>query len=392
MSHICTKTRIEIATGITEATAIPWELIRDPNSATFLAFSAAAFVRSQHEGQTVLPPAAEAAKVRILLVISRPKRGEDVPFRSVAGRLVTRLSDDARDAFDITCCVHRPTSGLSTTLRLAKERGQAYHIVHFDGHGVYADPKNLAEAGKVLSSLKLDAGNTGARGFLMFENPDSETNGEFVDGFRSVRCYGRQRSRLDSQCLSVCLCRSAANPETKKPDGTREEVEAYGSLAQAVMDAGAAGVVAMRYSVYVVTAAQFVAELYGALARGRRLGEAVTWARKNLHDQPDRQIAYEPRPLQDWSVPVVWERAPLRLWPERPNARLSRYLSMALPLRSPAHLIGSCRRGRMPVSSAATRRFMRWIAPSKPPHRVAACLCGQRQDLDGARNSRVWYR
>jgi hypothetical protein len=27
----------------------------------------------------------------------------------------------------------------------------------------------------------------------------------------------------------------------------------------------------MRYSVYVVTAAQFVAELYGALARGRGL-------------------------------------------------------------------------------------------------------------------------
>ena len=86
------------------------------------------------------------------------------------------------------------------------------------------------------------------------------------------------------------------------------------------MEAGAAGVVAMRYSVYVVTAAQFVAELYGALARGRRLGEAVTWARKNLANQPERRIAYEARPLQDWCVPVVWERAPLRLWPEKPNA------------------------------------------------------------------------
>jgi tetratricopeptide (TPR) repeat protein len=316
-----TKTRIEIATGIAEATAIPWELIRDPNARTFLALSAEAFVRSQREGQTVLPPAAEAAKVRILLVISRPKGGEDVPFRSVAGRLVTRLSDDARDAFDIDVLRPPTYEQLAVRLNWAKERGQPYHIVHFDGHGVYANPKNLGEAGKVLDSLKLDAGNTGPQGFLMFENPNSDSNDKFVDGFR----LGALLRDAGVPVLILNACQSAAAearpvPQTEKPDSTREEVEAYGSLAQAVMDAGAAGVVAMRYSVYVVTAAQFVAELYGALARGRRLGEAVTWARKNLHDQPDRQIAYEPRPLQDWSVPVVWERAPLRLWPDKPDA------------------------------------------------------------------------
>lgn len=87
-----------------------------------------------------------------------------------------------------------------------------------------------------------------------------------------------------------------------------------------MVEAGAAGVVAMRYSVYVVTAAQFVAELYGALARGRSLGEAVTSARRHLYDQPERRIAYDARPLQDWAVPVVWERAPLRLWPQKPDA------------------------------------------------------------------------
>jgi tetratricopeptide (TPR) repeat protein len=314
-------TRIEIATGIAEATAIPWELIRNPQSRAFLALSAAAFVRSQRAGQTVLPPAAEAAKVRILLVICRPKGGEDVPFRSVAGRLVTRLSDDARDAFDIDLLRPPTYEQLATTLRLAKERGQPYHIVHFDGHGVYADPQNLAGAGKVLSSLRLDAGSTGAHGFLMFEDPDSETNGEFVDGFR----LGGLLRDAGVPVLILNACQSASAeprpaPEMEERADTREEVEAYGSLAQAVMDAGAAGVVAMRYSVYVVTAAQFVAELYGALARGRKLGEAVNWARKNLHDQPNRQIAYEARPLQDWSVPVVWERAPLQLWPEKANA------------------------------------------------------------------------
>lgn len=314
------STRIEIATGIAEATAIPWELIRNPHARTNLALSAQAFVRTQREAQPALMPGDEAEKIRILLVICRPKGGEDVPFRSVAGRLVTRLSDDARDAFDLDVLRPPTYEQLAATLRLAKERGRPYHIVHFDGHGIYADPQNLTGAGKVLSSLTLDAGKSGPHGFLMFEDPKSSTNGEFVDGFK----VGALLRDSSVPFLILNACQSAFAEATAKPKDatgeTRDEVEAYGSLAQAVMETGAAGVVAMRYSVYVVTAAQFVAELYGALARGRTLGEAVTWARKNLHDQPERRIAYEARPLQDWSVPVVWERAPLRLWPEKPDA------------------------------------------------------------------------
>src|SRR5262245_30041683 len=59
--HLST-TRVEITTGITEATAIPWELIRNPHTATFLALSAASFVRTQREAQITLAPAGEAEK------------------------------------------------------------------------------------------------------------------------------------------------------------------------------------------------------------------------------------------------------------------------------------------------------------------------------------------
>jgi hypothetical protein len=299
-------TRVEITTGISEATAIPWELIRNPHSGTFLALSAASFVRTQREAQITLAPTGEAEKVRILLVICRPQGGEDVPFRSVAGRLVTRLNDDARDAFDLDVLRPPTYEQLAETLRLAKERGRPYHIVHFDGHGVYAEEEGLA---------------AGPRGYLVFEDPANQANSKFVDGFR----LGALLKASGVPVLVLNACQSAfseapATPDQSKPEAARAETEAYGSLAQAVVEAGAAGVVAMRYSVYVVTAAQFVAELYGALARGRGLGEAVSWARKNLHDQPERRIAYAARPLQDWSVPVVWERAPLRLWPQKPDA------------------------------------------------------------------------
>ena len=94
----------------------------------------------------------------------------------------------------------------------------------------------------------------------------------------------------------------------------------FGTLAQEVMDAGVAGVVAMRYNVYVVTAAQFVADLYAELVRGQTLGAAVTMGRKQLQANPDRSIAYDPLPLQDWCVPVVYESMPIRLFPVQKKA------------------------------------------------------------------------
>jgi CHAT domain len=315
-------TRVEITTDISEATAIPWELIRNPHTGTYLALSVASFIRTQRGTQITLAPIGEGGKVRILLVICRPQGGEDVPFRSVAGRLVTRLNDDARDAFNLDVLRPPTYEQLAETLGLAKERGQPYHIVHFDGHGVYAEEECLAEAGKVLDKLRLKSeGPPGPRGFLAFEDPANQANSKFVDGFR----LGALLKASGVPVLVLNACQSAfaeapATPDQAKPEAARAEIEAYGSLAQAVVEAGAAGVVAMRYSVYVATAAQFVAELYGALARGRGLGEAVTWACKHLHDQPERRIAYAARPLQDWSVPVVRERATLRLWPQKPDA------------------------------------------------------------------------
>jgi tetratricopeptide (TPR) repeat protein len=78
-----------------------------------------------------------------------------------------------------------------------------------------------------------------------------------------------------------------------------------------VIDQGVAGVVAMRYTVYVVTAARFVGELYASLLAGQQLGEAVSRGRQHLAADPIREIALRPLALQDWMVPIVYEAAPL---------------------------------------------------------------------------------
>ena len=129
------STRIEITTGIADATAIPWELIRNPSTDTSLALSAQAFVRAQRGARaTPAPKQREAEEVRILLVICRPSGRDDVPFHSVAGPLLTRLREEA---FDLDVLRPPTYEQLATTLRFAKEAGRPYNIVHFDGHGTY---------------------------------------------------------------------------------------------------------------------------------------------------------------------------------------------------------------------------------------------------------------
>jgi tetratricopeptide (TPR) repeat protein len=323
--------RIEVVAGLAAATTIPWELLRDPRTGARAALEARAFVRGpQPNAVPARIPARrrKAEKVRILLAICRPRGGEDVPFRSVAGRLAKGLTGGARDAFDLHVLRPPTFDQLAKVLRQARDDGVPFHIVHFDGHGIYADPVVLEGGGmSFLGGLRLDAGGSrpapGQRGLLLFEDLDDPANAAFVDGFKLGGLL--RETRVPVLILNACqsaFAEAPAEPATVAADrGTRETVEAYGSLAQAVLDAGTVGVVAMRYSVYVVTAAQFVAELYEALARGRTLGEAVGLARKHLHEKPERAVAFDPRPLQDWSVPVVWERQPLRLWPEVKKTR-----------------------------------------------------------------------
>ncbi|HFD40151.1 MAG TPA: ATP-binding protein, partial [Anaerolineae bacterium] len=221
--------------------------------------------------------------------------------------------------------------------------GRPYHVVHFDGHGVYAQaPGDGGSGGWRPSRILFADARRGKHGYLAFENPDVADNTEFISG----PALGNLLAETGVPVLILNACRSAhaeapdsqsTNSQFTNSQSTdlptpdlHSQVRAYGSLAQEVVDAGVAGVVAMRYNVYVVTAARFVADLYGALVRGRSLGEAVSYGRKQLAAQPLRRVVAEPRSLQDWSVPVVYEVAPIRLFPKQAAAPLPTAIAQAL--------------------------------------------------------------
>ena len=320
-------TRVEVATDVKGATALPWELLRDPKPDEALALRAKTFVRSFNKPAQKVHKPQPADKVRILLVICRPGGSADVPFRSVSGTMIKGLTDAARERFELDVLRPPTYEQLSKTLRNAKADGKPYHIVHFDGHGGYlntakSNPLNILHS---LTPLLLSGPRDGSHGYLFFEHPKPDANNEnsqLVDG----PTLGKLLAETDTPVLILNACRSAhaefqAQPDVAKDvDESQSQVRAFGSLAQEVMNEGVAGVVAMRYNVYVVTAAQFVADLYAALAGGQGLGEAVSMGRKQLAAQPLREIAFDPIPLQDWSVPVAYEAAPIQLFARSESA------------------------------------------------------------------------
>ena len=328
------ETRIEVSSEVAAAAMLPWELLRDPHTKIPLALAAHTFVRVPSQPGSGAQPRlsqTDEARIRVLLVICRPAGSDDVPFRSVARRLVG-LTASASGVFQLDVLRPPTFARLVEVLREANSRGRPYHVVHFDGHGIWMD----VSAGKSVPSdvengspcLAPSPARQGPRGFLLFENPDAWDNEQLVDG----PALGRLLVETGVPVLVLNACRSAyadppPAPEKVRAVGVHEGASAYGSLAQDVVDEGVAGVVAMRYNVYVVTATQFVGDLYAALLAGSSLGAAVTRGRKQLDAQPDREIGFHPRPLQDWMVPVVYEAAPLNLFhpweaDQLPSARL----------------------------------------------------------------------
>lgn len=312
--------RVEITTGIAEAAAIPWELMRDPQSDSAISLRVKAFVRVQSNpniGFVPAPPTDEG-RLRLLYVVCRPGGTADVSLRAVANRLLQDLGGDLA-RFEITALRPPTFERLQAVLTDAKAAGRPFHIVHFDGHGMYEDLERTPWADwlRAINALTLGGPHGGKHGYLLFEHPASETKIRPVSGAE----LGKLLHDTGVPALILNACQSAMSEAAERPAtaaDVHDEVRAIGSLAQAVIDQGIPAVLGMRYSVYVVTASQYIGQLYAGLAKGRPFGQAASEGRKHLAANPDRWVGLEPRPLQDWFVPVVYEAMPIELLPPKP--------------------------------------------------------------------------
>lgn len=182
-------------------------------------------------------------------MICRPQGRGDVLFRSVASRLIKGLGTRP-DGFQLDILRPPTFEQLGRVLRQAKAQGKPYHVVHFDGQGIYQNSSQLALN---TNPLMFVDHRPGMHEYLAFENGMTDENVEFVNGSD----LGQLLVETNVPVLVLNACRSAhAEPQdapaqidetSEQVDDLHTQVRSFGSLAQEVMDAGVAGVVAMRY-------------------------------------------------------------------------------------------------------------------------------------------------
>lgn len=288
------KACTERAEATTELLALPWELIHDGHSYLFddgLGVRVRRCLPSRRKHARV-DPEMHKPPLRVLIVCARPE-GDCVAY--IDHRVSVRPLTEALNALGGLASyeiLDPPTfPALKAKLREALNHKRPYHIVHFDGHGVYDRVHGL--------------------GKLVFEHPDSVREGKLTS---------RQEQLLDAVTLGGELrnkgvglffleaCESAVS--TEKPEA---------SVAGRLLQSGIASVAAMSHSVLVETARRFTEVFYPALVSGERVGAAMLKGQRHLYDERRRGWGWEPRgdspgkvdrrplELQDWFVPVLYQ-------------------------------------------------------------------------------------
>jgi WD40 repeat protein/tetratricopeptide (TPR) repeat protein len=263
---------------------LPWELMRDPAHSRPLALDGIGLTRSlpaAHLGDVF---AVGGDRLRVLMVISRPRGTSDVGYQMIARPLLRRLAA-VRGQVDVVVLRPPTLDALQTELRAARAAGEPFQIVHFDGHGMLDGERAAVEAGAWLRSSQP------GHGVLVFEQPEGGPDEVPADRVAQVLA--------EAQVPVVVLnaCQSGA---------VGKELEA--TVATRLLTGGAVAVVAMAYSVYAVAAAEFMTAFYDRLFTGDTVGEAVQAGRTRMAHRRDRPTPKGQLPLEDWLIPVHYRR------------------------------------------------------------------------------------
>ncbi len=277
-------TELAIISRSSDFLGLPWELLRDPQKPTPVALDLVSFDRTlQVAGPAVPTPPGE--DLRVLMVIARPSGLADVGYQIIARPLVDRLQA-VRGNIDLDVLRPPTFEALDSQLKAARDAGRPYHIVHFDGHGTFGDLR-LGSGGQ----QQFDA-NAASQGYLAFE---ADGGGEHLV---SAAQFALAISQGRVPIVVLNACRS----------GMMGEAQIDAAVASRLLEAGAASVVAMGYSVYAVAAAEFMAAFYEMLFAGQSVSAAVAAGRRRLYVENKRPSPKGMMPLEDWIVPVHYRR------------------------------------------------------------------------------------
>lgn len=300
--------------AVTELLALPWELLHDGRGYLFHDGIGVRVRRSLPGGESPveLPEAARRAPLRVLAVCARPEAdGTAYLDHRVSIQPLTEALNALGDLAEYEILSPPTFPALCDRLRAALTAGHPFHIVHFDGHGVFDKVNGL--------------------GALVFEHPEDTTKldhrrAEIIPADR----LGAELRHCGVGLFFLEACQSAQAEENPEA-----------SVAGRLLQSGVASVVAMSHSVLVETARRFTTAFYPALAEGARVGAAMLAGQRALARERQRGWGWEPRgdepgkmqrtplKLQDWFVPVLYQDGedPVLLPVPPPTERVRRELA-----------------------------------------------------------------
>lgn len=226
--------------------SVPWELLFDPDSGTFLA-TERRVVRSLGRPMSVRRLAAPAP-FRILVVLSCP---------AGVARLDTRQEWAALDQALGGKVVLKPVPPNLQEIDQALQSGE-WHALHFVGHG----------------------GTDSEGGFLVLE--DGHGDARTVDHLR----LGKVLSHPSLRLIVLNACEGARPGQT----------DVFSGVAQALGRKGVPAVVAMQKPISDAAAIAFARSFYGALAEEWTVGTALWKAREDLFRDHEAE----------WAIPVLY--------------------------------------------------------------------------------------
>lgn len=292
--------------------ALPWELLHDPNGTFLFREKPHISVRRTISGATGgRAPFRVDAKERlhVLFVVSRPTDAGFLDPRADPQAVLDALETHAPGR--VTCEFLTPATLNALVARLDDESKPAVDILHFDGHGVFAqvseedaDKKPGVFGKSILSEIQRErqvrGGTTAEKhvglGFLVFENEDGRRHlipaGDLADNL--------YRSKVGLVVLSAC--------QTATLDAQGDPMA---SVAGRLTTTGIPAVLAMTHSVLVATTRRLFGKFYESLARGRGIATALDDARIHLANNPDKYEVQRGsrRPmlaLDDWFLPALF--------------------------------------------------------------------------------------
>lgn len=257
---------------------LPWELLHDGDAFLFQGAKPTR-VRRRLPGTRALDVPVVETPIRILLVTARP---EDDACGYIDHRASALPLVEAMEELGGLVRLHVLSPPTLTALREELDRArnarEPYHVVHFDGHGVYDRRVGL--------------------GGLCFEDP--EDIGKLEKRRHKTVFTNEIGPLLRDHRIPLVFLEACQTAQAEK---------ASESVASELLKVGVASVVAMSHSVLVETARRFVEAFYQALAAGKRVGDAMLEGQRRLKDDTRRGRIFGGTDLrlEDWFVPVLFQ-------------------------------------------------------------------------------------